>query len=778
MTPLAPATALALLAATAPAGDLPTCPETFLRDRSLAGPLGVDVTSRPTNPEQPPGHDWIGDRAATDGFHAWRPLALRKTTICGTLAAFGTFQGGGDNEVVRILLGDALPEVDWNLFLIPRPGTPFAQRFALARRFMIAGGDLGDLESCRKTGDCFEAEITAPAALRRLHSSPEWVNPEAIVGEELCVYGPWVGDSGHGHKPEVHPAERAWWADPDDPDAVFLALMQDASQRFVERGAYIRARSPFARPTGMQSLPWASATATEQSTFRVFFDLTPDHPSAALDLEYFGRRTRKVDPPGKWKVVSGEDVELGGPYSLRVQTRPSRLADARLAPPGMSYFACRAGQGADARVHGALILHQRVGCSGCPEEGYEAIKVSRDAASWPGDRSAGPGGTALRARRPTPAPIVLTSRLRVRDLGTRTVRAPETKAAEIRRALRAIDEGLDPVLRPEVELRRLLEGKDRMSRATRWDLEAAPNYVGAGERPERLSRLARSAKTRDARARFVDVLCQQAPPAHERESRRADRGTPFAVCAGRGAEAKEHDPFAFDWTWQVDAQGGRYLLDVTECVRDPDSPLCQVPLCDARASGSLEPVPGCPERHALLAVDEPRHKVVLLPSDPQNRGYRPEYDDHLYVMHFELRVRYTEQSGLPCVDPAAAKEAWQADWLCAGADQPEHSRTLSSHSLRPVDESALCGWLDGFLVGDHACPLEASSPADAHGALLSTREQEELVLQGLVQFRFYAGGRLSLETLNALLRAWSEAREGRLPARIDAVRRKAAPRMR
>src|SRR5262249_23926849 len=68
------------------------------------------------------------------------------------------------------------------------------------------------------------------------------------VGKDVCVYGPWVTDGNHGHRPEIHPAELIWWrqqreipreglftTDGDrilSLDYLHVAIQQDASNRF------------------------------------------------------------------------------------------------------------------------------------------------------------------------------------------------------------------------------------------------------------------------------------------------------------------------------------------------------------------------------------------------------------------------------------------------------------------------------------------------------------------------------------------------------------------
>ena len=70
--------------------------------------------------------------AATDGFHDWAPFDDFKTTICGALGIFGTFEPNRQKEFLRFL--PEIPEHDWNVILIPTARSIFDERFQLARR--------------------------------------------------------------------------------------------------------------------------------------------------------------------------------------------------------------------------------------------------------------------------------------------------------------------------------------------------------------------------------------------------------------------------------------------------------------------------------------------------------------------------------------------------------------------------------------------------------------------------------------------------------------------
>src|SRR5262245_41368750 len=95
----------------------------FVRNQQL----GIQARARS-------GQEWVGRTAATDGFHDWAPFDDHKTTICGDLMVFGTFEPTREKKLLRFL--PELPEHDWNIILIPTHASVFEERFRLATKLM------------------------------------------------------------------------------------------------------------------------------------------------------------------------------------------------------------------------------------------------------------------------------------------------------------------------------------------------------------------------------------------------------------------------------------------------------------------------------------------------------------------------------------------------------------------------------------------------------------------------------------------------------------------
>jgi hypothetical protein len=314
------------------------------------------------------GNDWVGLTAATDGFHDWAPFDDFKTTICGALGIFGTFEPTRQSEILRFL--PEIPEHDWNIILIPTGRTIFDERFKLAQRLMERGHE-GDLISCR--GDaCFEAEITPQSQLLKANAAGGWLT-SCRRGQTLCTFGPWVGDGGHGYRPEIHPAERIWWR---DGERLRLLALQDASQRFRDHRQFQWADTP--EPKGWH--PWAAPSM--QGEFRVAFEAATAPPASPVEFtvkQMLDTNVRGVTPSvaaadmrytftHSGADVGGLRVHLGlGATSVRLSLALGTLDiapdDVCVRPDGQS-------------LQGYLRLHDVLGYRYQEGEGFNTFEVT------------------------------------------------------------------------------------------------------------------------------------------------------------------------------------------------------------------------------------------------------------------------------------------------------------------------------------------------------------------------------------------------------------------
>lgn len=415
------------------------------------------------------GGDFVGLNPATDGFHDWAPFDAYKTTICGELSRFGTFEPDRANPLLRFL--PELPEHDWNIIMVPTPGTVFQDKFKLATQFMERGHER-DLLRCSDI-PCFEAEVTPQRRLQMANAAIPLLSGSQR-GQTICVFGPWVGDGGHGYRPEIHPAERIWWR---DGPSLKLLFVQDSSERFGDHRQYKWGREP--HPKFWR--PWAAPGL--EGEFRVAFKLPPA-PAAPLDFkvdQVLDRSTRKVSPPAPsaqptfalqqgGSTVGTVKVTLGvGESNRRLAVDLSRLG-VRLVD------VCRRNDGT---VQGYLSLRDKVGFRHQQGEGFDAFEVA-----------APPGATECSDVPKSPkTPAEPTKTGTVLQILAREV-LEETVEAPSRDLWRSLLQAADSHLEPPATDHRLRIGKTRL-----FSLRAIPHYDGPRE--ERINEAAEKGHRKD-----------------------------------------------------------------------------------------------------------------------------------------------------------------------------------------------------------------------------------------------------------------------------------------
>jgi hypothetical protein len=172
-----------------------------------------------------------------------------KRTACGKLRVANLFIGQQPTA-----------EMDWNLLILPTD-TQLVSLAVLSRsalrvrhvranlsRFFESSGKYLEPNFWHRDAEGrieIEAEVTPPRALLESPSNPlrcadcdlrtdgraaaqtiKLVDPP----QEICTYGPWVQESIHGFRPEIHPAEAIYWRGTDG--TWNLLMLQDASYRF------------------------------------------------------------------------------------------------------------------------------------------------------------------------------------------------------------------------------------------------------------------------------------------------------------------------------------------------------------------------------------------------------------------------------------------------------------------------------------------------------------------------------------------------------------------
>jgi hypothetical protein len=228
----------------------------------------------------------------------WLPLSDTKQTMCGRFARFDW------NQVFT-------NENDWNIRLIPSKyfynafddAVPYASDPSQvwscdpvpnedpARHScgVSAGPEYGQIKH-----NCFEAEATP----RNDRFQTPWFKKNDlnnacsnIVDYSLCVYGPYVTESVHGNRPEIHPTQALWWRNKQGLDwesteaqSWTLLHVQDASERFQEVSDF----APRPSDDLVDWAPWAAPKQPVLFDISLETDATPSTPVTFKVNEFIG----------------------------------------------------------------------------------------------------------------------------------------------------------------------------------------------------------------------------------------------------------------------------------------------------------------------------------------------------------------------------------------------------------------------------------------------------------------------------------------------------------
>jgi hypothetical protein len=170
---------------------------------------------------------------------SWIPIDGYRATFGGIVTSYEVYAGNPG-------------EYDWNIIVHPGASSAamFSQASSLAesrvtpyersRWWDLPRSKWHDCGGCNNC--CVECEVTPPESFR--HSI--WFPPKGsgiaspLVGRDVRFYGPWVLDTYHGSRPEIHPAEVIWFQRiKGDSRQIDVMIVQDASNRFDDNSDYI-----------------------------------------------------------------------------------------------------------------------------------------------------------------------------------------------------------------------------------------------------------------------------------------------------------------------------------------------------------------------------------------------------------------------------------------------------------------------------------------------------------------------------------------------------------
>jgi hypothetical protein len=147
----------------------------------------------------------------------------------------------------------------------------------------------------------YHDETAAPAALLKNATVSR-------IGQDICVYGPWIYDKGHCCHPEIHPAEQIWWReDASTTSRVFHCnVFVDASKRFWWRDQM---------DDGTKLKPWGAPPI--KGLFAIAFEAAiPQGPVVAVGSGPLAYEVAEVD---RFNVQGGQ-----GPDAVHTLTHQGR----------------------------------------------------------------------------------------------------------------------------------------------------------------------------------------------------------------------------------------------------------------------------------------------------------------------------------------------------------------------------------------------------------------------------------------------------------------------
>jgi hypothetical protein len=226
----------------------------------------------------------------------WYPIDGRKVTLCGKQAKAPEVHPG------------PLHEYDWNIFI-----TPHDRFFDLLQQ--PAWLFDAKIESCNGV-PCMEAEVTPP---RKYRTPTQFLNPTNGQLPDICVFGPWVRETAHGSRPEIHPMEMLWTREEKNGLHRLLAV-EDRSKRFDRTTDYW-----FGSPRSEAVDGWRPWTATGRSKFQIAVRVPSGGPTT-FSLE----QAQPIPPEPRHQVLGSASLPDG--TLLRVSTSSATDTQVELRP--------------------------------------------------------------------------------------------------------------------------------------------------------------------------------------------------------------------------------------------------------------------------------------------------------------------------------------------------------------------------------------------------------------------------------------------------------------
>lgn len=319
------------------------------------------------------GHDPVGHYIASFpaekfgvlNINNWIPMSGYKETLCGNLHHFNVYDGSG-------------AEMDWNQFIIPAPSFEFLITDVLPYK-----GGSGtfcvddDWHDCAGQDDCLEGELTPDESFYENPWFPKSTGESVLEGREICVYGPWIRECVHGHRPEIHTAELTWWKETfKGSDLYWLMALQDDSNRFDDEDEF-----DIEGPKPPEWRPWAAAPMS--ATFQLAFEVDPAGPVHSFEIGESFARNVATSGDAQARLDSDNGTQHAIQYNGKVVVRANENQpnDNDL---GVTFTdICRK---TDGKLRGYVTMRTRTGVNNSGQEGYHIlfVLVNKQAQTPPG----------------------------------------------------------------------------------------------------------------------------------------------------------------------------------------------------------------------------------------------------------------------------------------------------------------------------------------------------------------------------------------------------------
>ena len=211
--------------------------------------------------------------AIPDSFNFWYPQksprdqrnVFFKRTLSGTVL-------GGESKPRIVNIEGTYEDFDFNMDIVPfasymnlisdghKPKLSGIQNINLIKENIELSNPTGiSPNPCTKPFTYIEAEIDARVDAKNALNSLA----RGRIGKQIAVYGPWVYDVAHCHKPEIHAAEQIWWSENEGKNRKYtMNIFSDSSKRFWWRSQM---------DDGSKKKPWGAPPI--KGTFAIAFEV-------------------------------------------------------------------------------------------------------------------------------------------------------------------------------------------------------------------------------------------------------------------------------------------------------------------------------------------------------------------------------------------------------------------------------------------------------------------------------------------------------------------------